>query len=112
MTHPEHLKAVAMAALLAGESAHKVARRFSLSRTTIRRWRDLAWSAVQNGPQKREIGDQLLGYVGESLEAQRAQLHAMCDPDWINRQSARDLAILHGVVFDQTERLLVALQRG
>jgi transposase-like protein len=112
MAHPEQLKAAAMAALLAGESAHKVAERFNISRTTVRRWRDAAWSTVQNGPQKRELGDQLLGYVGESIETQRAQLHVMADPEWILRQSARDVAQLFGVVFDQTERMLVALQQG
>ncbi len=112
MAHPEHLKAAAMAALLAGESAHKVARRFGLSRTTVRRWRDRAWSATQNGPQKRKIGEQLLGYIGESLETQQAQLGVMADRDWLSRQSAGELAMLYGVVFDQAARLICALERG
>ena len=99
-----------MAALLAGESAHKVARRFELSRTTVRRWRDQAWAAAQNGPQKRKIDAQMLGYVGESLDTQQAQLQTMCDYDWLDRQSAADLARLHGVLFDQTARLLRAFE--
>jgi len=110
MAHPEHLKAAVMAALLTGESAHKVARRFDLSRTTVRRWRDAAWSVAQNGPQKTEIGEQLLGYVGESLEMQRAHLRVVRDPDWLRRQSARDLAMLHGTMFDQMVRLAGALE--
>lgn len=113
MAHAAQIKAAAMAALLAGESAHQVARRFGLGRTTVRRWRDEAWAAVQqNGPQKRELDEQLLGYVGESLTTQRAQLRMMADPEWLSRQSARDLAMLHGTVFDQVVRLLVALERG
>lgn len=110
MAHPEQLKAAAMAALLAGESAHKVARRFDLSRTTVRRWRAQAWSAVQNGPQKSTIGDQLLGCVGESIETQQVQLRTMCDRDWLLKQSARDLAMLHGTVFDRMVCLFGALE--
>ena len=110
MAHSAQLKAAAMAALLSGESAHKVARRFDLSRTTVRRWRDQAWATVQNGPQKSEIGDQLLGYVGESLETQRVHLRAVRDPEWLRRQSARDLAMLHGTVFDQMTRLFGSLE--
>lgn len=109
MAHTEQLKAAVMAALLAGASAHAVARRFGLSRTTVRRWRDEVQTAVQNGPQKKELGEQLLGYIGESLETQRRQLHAMCNQEWLLRQPAGELAMLYGVVFDQTVRLLVAL---
>lgn len=99
-----------MAALLTGESAHRVARRFDLSRTTVRRWRDAAWSTVQSGPQKRDLGDQLLGYVGESLTTQRAQLGAMRDQEWLLKQDARDLAVLHGTLFDRMVGVLVSLE--
>ncbi len=109
MAHPEHLKAAAMAALLSGQSAHKVAERFALSRTTIRRWRDEAWASTQNGPQKKAIGVQVQGYITESLETQRAQLHVMNDHHWLFQLSARELAQLHGGLFDQAVRLLGAL---
>lgn len=50
MAHLEQQKAEAIAALLAGESAHEVARRFGLGRTTVRRWRDEVLPDSQNGP--------------------------------------------------------------
>jgi transposase-like protein len=112
MVHPEHLKAAAMAALLAGESAHRVARRFDLPRTTVRRWRDQAWQSVQNGPQKRELSDQVQGFVSESIETQRAQLRAMMDPKWLRKHSARELAMLHGTVFDRMVGVVVSLEQG
>lgn len=111
MAHPEHIKAAAMAALLTGQSAHQVARRFDLSRTTVRRWRDVAWSTVQNGPQKSTIGVQVMGVVGETLTTQRVQMRAMQDREWLLKQSARDLALLHGTLFDQMVSVAGSLQR-
>jgi transposase-like protein len=109
--HAARTKAAVMAALLAGETARGAARRFGISRTTVRRWRREAWACAQNGPEKRELGAQLLEYLGEGLETRRVQLQAMGDPAWLKQQSARDLAMLYGVVFDQMVRLLTRRQQ-
>ncbi len=107
-------KAQVLAALAGGESAHRAAARFDVPRTTVRRWRRDLWAHVANGPQKKEglLAEQLLGYLEESIETQRAQAAFMRDPEWLVKQNAAALAMLFGTVFDKTVRLLGGLQPG
>ncbi len=108
------VKAQVLAALAVGESAHRAAERFGVPRTTVRRWRRDLWAHVANGPQKKEgvLGEQLLDYLSESIETQRAQAAFMRDPEWLLKQNAAGLAMLFGTVFDKTVRMLGGLQPG
>ncbi len=110
------LKAQVLAALAGGESTHRVAQRFDVPRTTVRRWHRDLWAHVagNNGPQKKEglLGELLLTYLEESIETQRAQVTFMGDPAWLVQQNAGGLAVLFGTVFDKTARLLGALRPG
>lgn len=106
--HPRQ-KAAAIAALLTGESAHSVARRFDIPKTTVLRWRA---QMDQDGPQKKEIGEQVLSWVEESIDTLRAQARFTRDRDWLLQQSARDIALLHGVMFDKMWHMLGAFRPG
>jgi transposase-like protein len=106
------VKAAALAALATGESLHSVARRLGISRATLRRWRGSAAPLVAQGdPQKtQQIGAQLCGFLEESIETLTTQARVVRDDAWLRRQSAADLAVLHGVMFDKTARLLAAFE--
>jgi transposase-like protein len=109
--YPINTKAAALAALATGESLHSVARRFGISRPTLRRWRGSVPLVARAVPQKKEqIGAQLCGFLEESIETLTTQARAVRDDAWLRRQSAADLAVLHGVMFDKTARLLAAFE--
>lgn len=101
------VRAEALALLATGDSVHGVARQLGIPRTTVKRWRD---QLHNDGPQKKTIGEQVYGFVEESIDTLRAQARFTRDPEWLLQQSAADLAMLHGVMFDKAWRLLGALQ--
>ncbi len=51
-------------------------------------------------------------YLEASLQALTAQAYVISQPEYIERQPAGELAILHGVVADKAVRLLDALGAG
>jgi transposase-like protein len=111
MAHSDQLRAEAMAALAIGESAHAVARRLGVPRSTIRRWRrDLF---TENGPLKKgELGEQVVQLIEDSIATQVTQLRVSRDEAWIRQQSARELAMLHGTIFDRMANLVSAYRPG
>jgi len=56
-----------------------------------------------------ELEDAVSGCVTANLESLTAQAKAVSDPDWIRQQSAKDLAMLHGTMFDKSFRILESL---
>ena len=58
------------------------------------------------------IGDLLLGYLGDLIGMLRKQLVVFGDTEWLKKQSAGEMAVLHGVCVDKTVRLLEALEAG
>ncbi len=79
MAHTPTVKAEAIIALLSGESAHRVARRLQLPRSTIIRWRREVEQIAMNGPQKKNLSEQVEGLVTAGVESLRAQAEAISD---------------------------------
>lgn len=103
-------RATVMAALLTGQSISQVAREYKMPRGTVSRWAgELDRPKNHDEPQKKEIGDLLLGYVAESIKTLTAQVKAVGDAEWVKKQPASEIAVLHGVIADKTIRLLEAL---
>lgn len=111
--YSEHIKAQALAALLAGQSPAQVAATFGIPVGTLKSWK----SRQRNGDgvatvateKKERIGDLLLDYLEEGLTTLREQVKVFRDADWLKKQSASELAVLHGVIADKQVRLLEAL---
>jgi hypothetical protein len=106
-------KAAALADLATGASVNGTARKYGVDRSTVKRWRDASGIVAAPVPpqkQQADLGEQLYGYLEDSIGALRAQLAVFGDPDWLKKQSAADVAILHGVVADKTARLLAAVR--
>jgi len=110
--YSEHTKAQALAALLAGQSFSEVARAFSIPIGTLKSWkqRDVAGVDAPDASTKKErIGALLLDYLTTTLETLKAQQVVFRDVDWLKKQSAEGLAVLHGVSVDKAVRLLEGL---
>jgi transposase-like protein len=111
--YSDDIKARCLAALLAGQTATQVAATFGVPVGTLRSWKS---RHREGGPvatvamEKRErIGTLLLEYLEEGLTTLREQVKVFRDPDWLKKQPASELAVLHGVVADKQIRLLEAL---
>lgn len=111
--YSEQIKAQALAALLAGQAPAQIAATLGIPIGTLKSWK----SRLKNGDgvatvatEKRErIGDLLLDYLVTTLETLKAQQVVFADADWLKKQSAGELAVLHGVSVDKAVRLLEAL---
>jgi transposase-like protein len=103
-----------MAALLAGQSVAEVAKQYDINPATVRSWK----SRQQNGEgvaivatqKKEEIGDLLFDYLRTILKSLRVQAEFFSDKNWLKKQQANELAVLHGVTTDKAIRLLEALE--
>lgn len=58
---------------------------------------------------KDRIGRLVFAYLEANLQALTAQAYVASQPEYIDRQPADGLAILHGVMSDKSIRLLEAL---
>lgn len=103
-----------MAALLAGQSITEVAATYHLPEGTVKSWRarmkpggesDVAKVATEK---REEIGTLLLRYLETNLTTLNAQAEVFKDPEWLKKQNAADVAVLHGVMTDKSVRLLEA----
>lgn len=111
--YSDQVKAQALAALLAGQAPSDVARAFGIPVGTLRSWK----SRQQRGEgvavvamEKRErIGALLLDYLEINLETLKIQQLVFRNEEWLLKQSASEIAVLHGVSFDKAVRLLEGL---
>lgn len=101
--YTEETKGAVMAALLTGQSVSSVARQYQIPKGTVNGWKRQAGAVAT---QKEGIGDALLGYVADAIATLRAQLRVCADENWLRRQPASEIAVLHGVLADKTIRLL------
>ncbi len=111
--YSEAIKAAALADLATGASVSATARKHKVGRSTLTAWRDTTHmpQLTPDGQQKRaDIGEQLYGYLEESITTLVAQLRFARDPNWLARQNAADLAVFMGVTADKATRLLAAFR--
>jgi len=111
--YSDSVKAQAMAALLAGQSFAQVSALFGIPSGTLRSWKSRQSRGEQVAvvaTEKRErIGALLLEYLEINLETLKIQQLAFRNEEWLAKQSASEVAVLHGVSFDKAVRLLEGL---
>ena len=111
--YSDQIKAQALAALLAGQTPAQVSALFGIPVGTLRSWksRQLRGEGVATvATEKRErIGALLLEYLEINLETLKVQQIAFRNEEWLIKQSASEVAVLHGVSFDKAIRLLEGL---
>ena len=112
--YSDETKAAVMAALLTGQSVSSVAREYSIPKGTVSNWkRGNGVGGTEKRTQKAEkIGDLLIAYLHENLKTLQVQSVAFRNEDWLSRQDASDVAVLHGVLTDKAVRLLEAMSNA
>lgn len=106
--YSEELRAAALADLvLIGPGA--AAAKYGIPRSTLTTWQQQFDIIYDPSIKKARIGALAATYLEANLQALTAQAYVASDPEYINRQSAADLAILHGVMADKSVRILEAL---
>lgn len=107
----EDIKRAVIAALLTGQAAAKVAEETKVSVSTVYRIRKTIGPELERMKQewREEIQIQLFNTIVETQRTLRDQLEVLRNPQWLIKQSASELAILHGVLHDKQLRLLEAL---
>lgn len=100
-------KAEVMAALLAGQSVSSVAREYKIPKGTVSNWKNRPKSGTQK--KAEEVGELLVEYLHANLATLRKQVAFFSDEAWLKKQTASDVAVLHGVLTDKSIRLLEAL---
>lgn len=108
-------KSAVLAALLTGQAASFVAKEYNIPESTIKDWGAKAKAggySTDNPSQKKDIGDLLVEYLRANIEALRKQAEVFGEPDYLRKNSAENLAVLHGVMADKAVRLLEALTKN
>ena len=99
-----------VAAVLAGTAIVQVATQYKLDKGLVSRW------VATDAPTQRacdpaeELGGLILGLIRGHLTAIHAQLQAAARPEWLEKQTAAELAQLVAVERDTTIRLLAGLR--
>lgn len=116
---PSDKKAVAIAALLTGETQEEAAKQSGLSQPTVSRlWSDLPEHlkerslTVRHEEKQFEIQGLVQENLVESLKATTKIAQQAHDADWVKKQDAAQLATFYGVISDKTVRILGALERA
>ena len=117
--YSEEVRAAVLVAIQAGDDATTVAERYGVPVGTVHSWasrqrqhapsEDLSSLASLASPERARIGSLVMRYLEVSLQALEAQAKVFSDTEWIKKQHAGDIAILHGAIGDRAVRLLEAL---
>lgn len=118
--YDDQTRGAVLAALLAGQSVSSIAAEYKIPRSTIYGWRDksdeiaaVATTATEkSGELVANIGASILEYMQTSLRSLIIQATHFGDVDWLRKQSAENLAVLHGVQTDKVMKLLEAINRN
>jgi hypothetical protein len=113
VAHPPELRAQVIAAVVAGMSVMQAARHFGLDHTLVSRWVANPVQLVAHDQREAALAmieGLLLDLVAEHATTLRAELQAAARPDWLEKQSAADLAQLVVAQRDTLIRLLAGFR--
>jgi transposase-like protein len=110
VAHSPETRAQSVAAVLAGASVAATARQYGLSKQTVSRWVNETGGTHQRARDPETIGDLIYDLIIVHLEAVSAQLQAVSRPEWLEKQTATDVAQLLGAERDTLIRLLAGLR--
>lgn len=113
--HSDDVRAQVMASLMAGQGVAEVASQYNLDISVVSRWR-----SAMPGDQLQVIASKkgeriealLFDYLTETLTTLKEQAVIARERDYITKQPAGELAVLHGVMADKAVRLLEAAHRA
>jgi transposase-like protein len=108
------IRAQVLAAILAGKSIGESARLAGVTPMTASRWvrQDVRIVTAREARDRQEqsLVSHILGLAVDNIEATRAQLRHASDPEWLQQQTAAQMARLHAAESDMLIRLLAGLR--
>lgn len=113
--HSDEIRAQVMASLLAGQGVTEVATQYNLDVSIVSRWRSampedkLQAIATKKGDKIEAL---LYGYLTTTLNTLKEQAEIVGEREYVIKQPAGELAVLHGVMADKAVRLLEAAERA
>lgn len=110
--YSDETKAAVMAALLAGQSINSVAREYKIPKGTVSAWKNRGVAKKATQKKIDDIGELLIKYLRTNLRTLDKQAEFFGDEAWLKRQTASDVAVLHGVMTDKSVRLLEAMSNA
>lgn len=113
--HSDEVRAQVMAALLAGQGVMEVASQYNLDASVVSRWKStIPGDQLQVVASKKgeRIEQLLFEYLTETLITLKEQTILARERDYVTKQPAGELAVLHGVMADKAVRLLEAAHRA
>jgi transposase-like protein len=112
--HSDETRAAVMASLLAGQGITETARQYNIDASLIYRWRQQIprdkVQQLQRQQHEHDFDKLLADYLAETLLTLRVQAEFFRNKEWLAKQDAHELAVLHGVATDKAIRLLEAVQ--
>jgi transposase-like protein len=104
-------KAAVMASLLTGQAISEVAEEYKIPEGTVKSWKSRGFEQKDTvaavATQKKDIiGSLIVEYVMTALQTLRAQAEMFANEQYLKKQPASELAVLHGVLADKTIRIL------
>jgi transposase-like protein len=102
----KHLVAAAQAALILGTPVAQVANQFGIHPSKVRDWKDTLITVGAVGRRDR-LSDMLMAYIEQEMKSLMSISIVTSSEDWIDRQSAGELAQF---VAAKSDRLLMLLQ--
>ena len=113
--HDDQTRAAVMAALLAGQGATEIAREYQLDEATVRNWkRTLSPETLTkvNEQKEHDFGQLVGNYLGSLLTTLQVQADFFRNEEWLAKQKAEAVAVLHGVCADKGIRLFEVAERA
>jgi transposase-like protein len=110
IAHSPELRAEVVAAVLAGATLAVVAKRYGLAKRTVANWVGTVGTEQRARETELELGELILGLITEHITTLRAELQATTRPNWLEKQSAAELAQLVVAQRDTLLRLLAGLR--
>jgi len=114
--YSEEVHAACVAALLAGQDITAVAGEYNVPEPTLRSWKHRARrdgaDPIVPETDRTEIGQLLIAYMKDVIAAMRKQTVVFGDEEYLRKQPAGELGVVHGILADKTIRLLEALEAG
>ncbi len=112
--YSDQIKAQALAAQLAGQPFAQVASMLNVPIGTLKSWKQRSGmtpttDAPDASEKRARIGALLLEYLEVTLETLKIQQFVFRNEAWLLKQSAAEVAVLHGTSLDKTIRLLEGL---
>lgn len=109
--HSDELRAQVIAAMVAGDSVSGVARRFGIDKSIVSRWAaDATVATTPRARTREELGELIYDAVAATLRSLIARADATGSANWIQKQSAADLAQLAATDWDRIIRMVAGFR--